>query len=196
MDAAGKGGAIRRITAALDARQYRTIPIAAPTEEERAQPYLWRFWRHLPPHGQLTLFDRSWYGRVLVERVEGFATRADWMRAYGEINDFEAQIDAANVIVVKFWLAISKEEQLIRFKAREAIEYKQFKITEEDWRNREKWDAYIDAGSDLVERTSTANAPWHLVGANNKYHARLSVLRHLCERIEAALGVTGKKAKS
>ncbi|WP_157669416.1 polyphosphate:AMP phosphotransferase [Chitinibacter sp. GC72] len=196
MDAAGKGGAIRRITAALDARQYRTVPIAAPTEEERAQPYLWRFWRHLPPHGQITLFDRSWYGRVLVERVEGFASRADWMRAYGEINDFEAQISTANVIVVKFWLAISNEEQLRRFKERESIEYKRFKITEEDWRNREKWDAYIEAGSDLIERTSTQVAPWHLVGANNKYHARLEVLRHLCERIEAALAATAKKRKN
>ncbi|QLG89698.1 polyphosphate:AMP phosphotransferase [Chitinibacter bivalviorum] len=198
MDAAGKGGAIRRITAALDARQYRTIPIAAPTEEERAQPYLWRFWRHIPPHGQITLFDRSWYGRVLVERVEDFASRADWMRAYGEINDFEAQISLANVIVVKFWLAISSEEQLRRFKEREEIEYKRFKITDEDWRNREKWDAYIEAGSDLIERTSTAIAPWHMVGANNKYYARLEVLRHLCERIEAALGPqkAGKKRKA
>ncbi|QZA80893.1 polyphosphate:AMP phosphotransferase [Deefgea piscis] len=187
MDAAGKGGAIRRITAALDARQYRTIPIAAPTEEERAQPYLWRFWRHLPPHGQLTLFDRSWYGRVLVERVEGFASHADWMRAYGEINDFEAQIAAANVLVVKFWLAISNEEQLNRFHEREAIEYKRFKITEEDWRNREKWDDYVTAASDLIERTSTPNSPWLRVGANNKYYARVAVLRHLCERIEAAL---------
>jgi polyphosphate:AMP phosphotransferase len=195
MDAAGKGGAIRRITAALDARQYRTVPIAAPTEEERAQPYLWRFWRHLPPHGQITLFDRSWYGRVLVERVESFASRADWMRAYGEINDFEAQISTANVIVVKFWLAISNEEQLRRFKEREAIEYKRFKITDEDWRNRDKWDAYIEAGSDLIERTSTTVAPWHLVGANNKYHARLEVLRHLCERLEAALEKTPQKNK-
>lgn len=193
MDAAGKGGAIRRITAALDARQYRTIPIAAPTEEERAQPYLWRFWRHLPPHGQITLFDRSWYGRVLVERVEGFASRADWMRAYGEINDFEAQIGSANVIVVKFWLAISNEEQLKRFKGREEIEYKRFKITEEDWRNREKWDDYVTAASDLIERTSTAAAPWHLIGANNKYHARLEVLRHLCEQIETALNAKGNK---
>ncbi|WP_028449953.1 polyphosphate:AMP phosphotransferase [Chitinibacter tainanensis] len=195
MDAAGKGGAIRRITAALDARQYRTIPIAAPTEEERAQPYLWRFWRHLPPHGQITLFDRSWYGRVLVERIEGFASRADWMRAYGEINDFEAQISAANVIVVKFWLAISNEEQLRRFKEREAIEYKRFKITAEDWRNREKWDAYIEAGSDLIERTGTALAPWEVIGANNKYHARLAVLRHLCERIEAAIAPHKSKKK-
>ncbi|WP_410499274.1 polyphosphate:AMP phosphotransferase [Chitinibacter sp. S2-10] len=196
MDAAGKGGAIRRITAALDARQYRTIPIAAPSEEERAQPYLWRFWRHLPPLGQITLFDRSWYGRVLVERVEGFASRADWMRAYGEINDFEAQISSANVIVVKFWLAISSEEQLRRFKEREAIEYKRFKITEEDWRNRDQWDAYIEAGSDLIERTGSAIAPWHLIGANNKYHARLEVLRHLCERIEAALAIPVKKRKA
>ncbi|HSC79526.1 MAG TPA: polyphosphate:AMP phosphotransferase [Chitinolyticbacter sp.] len=187
MDAAGKGGAIRRITAALDARRYRVVPIAAPTDEERAQPYLWRFWRHVPARGHLTVFDRSWYGRVLVERVEGFASQAEWMRAYGEINDFEAQLDDAGVIVLKYWLAISQEEQLARFQEREATEYKRFKITEEDWRNREKWDDYVSAASDMVERTSTAIAPWHLIGANNKYHARIRVLEILCDAIETRL---------
>ncbi|MBE9609860.1 polyphosphate:AMP phosphotransferase [Chitinilyticum piscinae] len=193
MDAAGKGGSIRRITAALDARQYRIVPIAAPTEEERAQPYLWRFWRHLPPHGQLTVFDRSWYGRVLVERVEGFAAPAEWMRAYNEINDFEAQLDDANVLVVKFWLAISNQEQLRRFEERQQIEWKKFKITEEDWRNREKWEDYIQAASDMIERTSTPYAPWHMIGANNKYHARLQILRHLCDAIEQRYKRKGKK---
>ncbi|SMC24060.1 polyphosphate:AMP phosphotransferase [Andreprevotia lacus DSM 23236] len=187
MDAAGKGGAIRRITGALDARQYRVVPIAAPTDEEKAQPYLWRFWRHVPSCGRLTIFDRSWYGRVLVERIEGFATPAEWLRAYGEINDFEAQLDDAGVIVVKFWLAIDKDEQLARFKAREAIDWKRFKITEEDWRNRDKWDDYIAAGSDMVERTSTTIAPWHLIGANNKQHARIAVLTALCDAIESRL---------
>ena len=141
-DAAGKGGAIRRIAAALDARDYQIIPVAAPTEEERAQPYLWRFWRHIPRDGRVAIFDRTWYGRVLVERVEGFCAEADWLRAYTEINDFEHELADDGVIVVKFWLQISQEEQLKRFKEREKIEFKRFKITEEDWRNREKWDAY------------------------------------------------------
>ena len=193
MDAAGKGGAIRRITAALDARQYRVVPIAAPSEEERAQPYLWRFWRHLPARSRITVFDRSWYGRVLVERVEDLASRADWMRAYDEINDFEAQMDEANTIVIKFWLAISKDEQLVRFHEREQTEWKRFKITEEDWRNREKWDDYITAASDMVDRTSTLHAPWHLIGANDKNHARIRILEMLCDAIEARFRKKEKK---
>jgi polyphosphate:AMP phosphotransferase len=186
-DAAGKGGAIRRITQALDARQYRGIPIAAPTEEERVQPYLWRFWRHLPRRGRFTIYDRSWYGRVLVERVEGFCTEADWMRAYGEINDFEAQLVANRTVLVKFWLQISKDEQLKRFKEREKTSFKRFKITEEDWRNRKKWDAYHVAVCDMIDRTSTAPAPWTIVEANDKYYARLKILRTLVKQIEAAL---------
>ena len=186
-DAAGKGGAVRRITSALDARQYNIIPIAAPTEEERAQPYLWRFWRHVPRRGRLTIFDRSWYGRVLVERVEKFCSEADWMRAYSEINDFESQLVRHNIVMVKFWLAISKEEQLRRFKEREKIGFKRFKITEEDWRNRDKWDDYEHAVCDMVDRTSTEIAPWTLVEANDKYFARIKVLKTLCDRIEAAL---------
>jgi polyphosphate:AMP phosphotransferase len=186
-DAAGKGGAIRRVTSALDARRYHTIPIAAPTEEERAQPYLWRFWRHIPRRGRFAIFDRSWYGRVLVERVEGFCTEADWMRAYAEINDFEQQMAKHNIVVVKFWLAISKEEQLNRFKERETIGFKRFKITEEDWRNRKKWDAYETAVCDMVDRTSTSSAPWTLVEANNKNFARIKVLKTLCGAIEQAL---------
>ncbi|MCO5761675.1 MAG: polyphosphate:AMP phosphotransferase, partial [Chromatiaceae bacterium] len=186
-DAAGKGSSIRRITQALDARMYQLVPVAAPTEEERAQPYLWRFWRHLPRRGKVLIFDRSWYGRVLVERVEGYCSQADWMRAYGEINDFEEQMARHGIILSKFWLAISKEEQLARFKAREEISFKRFKITEEDWRNREKWELYEQAVCDMVDRTSTEIAPWTLVEANDKLFARIKVLRTLCDRIEEAL---------
>jgi polyphosphate:AMP phosphotransferase len=186
-DAAGKGGSIRRIGAAMDARQYQIVPIAAPTEEERAQPYLWRFWRHMPRTGRVAIFDRSWYGRVLVERVEGFCAEADWLRAYTEINDFEHELAGAGAIVIKFWLQISREEQLKRFKEREKIEFKRFKITEEDWRNREKWDAYHQAICDMVDRTSTGNAPWTLVEANDKNYARVKIIRTVCERLEAAL---------
>jgi polyphosphate:AMP phosphotransferase len=186
-DAAGKGGAIRRIAASLDARQYQVIPVAAPTEEERAQPYLWRFWRHMPRRGRFAIFDRTWYGRVLVERVEGFCSENDWLRAYSEINDFEHELSEAGAIVCKFWLQVSQEEQLKRFKEREKIEFKRFKITEEDWRNREKWDAYQAAICDMVDRTSTGTAPWTLVEANDKAYARVKILRTICERLEAEL---------
>ena len=186
-DAAGKGGAVRRITSAVDARQYQVIPIAAPTEEERAQPYLWRFWRHIPRKGRLTIFDRSWYGRVLVERVEGYCSNADWMRAYNEINDFEAQLARHNTVLVKYWLTISKEEQLKRFNERKKIGFKRFKITEEDWRNRKKWDDYEQAICDMADRTSTEIAPWTLVEANDKNFARIKILKALCQRIEAAM---------
>lgn len=185
-DAAGKGGAIRRITAAMDARQYQVIPVAAPSEEERAQPYLWRFWRRLPRLGHVAIFDRTWYGRVLVERVEGFCSDDDWLRAYSEINDFEHELADAGVIVVKFWLQISQEEQLKRFKEREKVAFKRFKITKEDWRNREKWDAYQQAICDMVERTSTGNAPWMLIEANDKNYARIKILRTLCQRLASA----------
>jgi polyphosphate:AMP phosphotransferase len=185
-DAAGKGGAIRRVAAALDPRQYRIVPVASPTEEERAQPYLWRFWRHIPARGSFTVFDRSWYGRVLVERVEGFCSAADWMRAYDEINDFEEQLTDAGVVLVKFWLAIDQDTQLQRFKQREAIPFKRFKITEDDWRNREKWPLYRDAVGDMVDRTSSEIAPWTLVEANDKRYARVKVLRTLNAALEAA----------
>lgn len=193
-DAAGKGGSIRRIGASMDARQYQIVPIAAPTEEERAQPYLWRFWRHLPRIGRVTIFDRSWYGRVLVERVEGFCSESDWLRAYAEINDFEHQLSDSGAIVVKFWLQISAEEQLRRFKERQDTEFKRFKITDEDWRNREKWDDYVSAVCDMVDRTSTGQAPWTLVEANDKNFARVKILKTLCERLEQTLDLTGKKA--
>lgn len=187
-DAAGKGGSIRRITQALDARQYRVIPVAAPTEEERVQPYLWRFWRNIPRKGRFAIFDRSWYGRVLVERVEGYCPRADWMRAYGEINDFEEQLVRNKTVVVKFWLAISQEEQLKRFKEREKVGFKRFKITDDDWRNRDKWGEYELAVCDMIDRTSTEISAWTLVEANDKNYARIKVLKTLCERIEKALG--------
>jgi AMP-polyphosphate phosphotransferase len=186
-DAAGKGGAVRRLTAALDARSYQVIPIAAPTEEERAQHYLWRFWRHLSRAGRVSIFDRSWYGRVLVERVEGFAPEPAWMRAYAEINQFEAQLAAHGIVLVKYWIHITKEEQLKRFRARERSAYKRWKLTDEDWRNRKQWDAYETAVNDMVERTSTRQAPWTLVEANDKYFARLKVLATLCDRLEARL---------
>jgi polyphosphate:AMP phosphotransferase len=186
-DAAGKGGSIRRITQALDARNYRIIPVAAPTEEEKLHPYLWRFWRHIPPAGRLTIFDRSWYGRVLVERVEGFCSEADWMRAYSEINDFEEQLIQNKNIILKFWISISKEEQLRRFKEREKTNFKRFKITEEDWRNRKRWNDYEIAVCDMIDRTSTEIAPWTIVEANNKYFARLKILKEVCRRIEAVL---------
>jgi len=194
-DAAGKGGSIRRVTAALDARQYQIVPVAAPTEEERAQPYLWRFWRHIPRNGRVAIFDRTWYGRVLVERVEGFCSEADWLRAYTEINDFEHELREDGAIVVKFWLQISDKEQLKRFKEREKIAFKRFKITEEDWRNREKAAAYHAAVCDMVDRTSSGTAPWTLVEADNKSYARVKILRTLCERLEQALSPDKPKDK-
>jgi AMP-polyphosphate phosphotransferase len=186
MDAAGKGGAIRRITQALDARMVEVIPIAAPTDEERAQPYLWRFWRNIPRLGHFAIFDRSWYGRVLVERVEGFASEAAWSRAYHEINEFEEQLADGGVVVAKFWLAITKEEQAKRFKEREETRYKQYKITSEDWRNRKKWDDYVVAASDMIDRTSTPYAPWTVIEANDKHLARVRVIETLAARIEEA----------
>lgn len=186
-DAAGKGGAIRRVTRPLDPRRYRVHRIAAPGEEARARPYLWRFWRRLPRLGHTAIFDRSWYGRVLVERVEGFCSQADWMRAYNEINEFEAELQDAGTLVVKFWLAISKQEQLARFKERQETPYKQFKITDDDWRNRLKWDAYAQAAGDMIDRTSTSYAPWHLVPAEDKRFARVEVLRTLVGRLKEVL---------
>jgi polyphosphate:AMP phosphotransferase len=187
MDAAGKGGSIRRITSALDARLYHVIPIAAPSEEERAQPYLWRFWRHIPRHGHFTIYDRSWYGRVLVERIEGFCSEYDWLRAYSEINDFEEQLVKSGIVVAKFWLQISKDEQLKRFNERQRTRFKRFKITAEDFRNRKKWDAYSRAADDMIERTSTEDAPWTLVEANDKYFARIKILRTLTRAVERSL---------
>ncbi len=186
-DAAGKGGAIRRVTRPLDPRLYRVHRIAAPGEEARARPYLWRFWRRLPRLGHTAIFDRSWYGRVLVERVEGFCAEEAWARAYNEINEFEAELHDAGTLVVKFWLAISKQEQLARFKERQDTPYKQFKITDDDWRNRLKWEDYAQAAGDMIDRTSTSFAPWHLVSAEDKRFARVEVLRTLVGRLKEAL---------
>ncbi len=186
-DAAVKGGAIRRATAAMDARLFRVISIAAPTDEEKAQHYLWRFWRHLPRAGYITIYDRSWYGRVLVERVEGFAREDVWRRAYLEINQFEAQLVEHGTILLKFWLHLSPDEQLRRFKERERIPWKQHKITQEDWRNREKWSAYEAAVNDMVSHTSTECAPWTLVPGNDKQFARVEVLDTMCRRLKEAL---------
>jgi polyphosphate:AMP phosphotransferase len=187
MDAAGKGSTIRRMTQAMDARFYHVVPIAAPTDEERAQPYLWRFWRHIPGHGQAVIFDRSWYGRVLVERVEKYCSPFDWMRAYNEINEFEEQLTESGAIVAKFWMAITPQEQLRRFRAREEISYKRFKITPEDWRNRKKWPQYERAVNDMIERTSTDPAPWNVIASNDKLFARIEALERLCDRIEEQL---------
>lgn len=187
VDAAGKGGAIRRVTQAVDARLRAVVPIAAPTDEENAHHYLWRFWRHVPRAGRMTIFDRSWYGRVLVERVEGFTSRENWSRAYLEINDFEEQLTRAGVVVQKFWLQISKEEQLARFKAREDTPYKRYKITDEDWRNREKWDEYRAAVNEMLARTSAQNAPWNLIAGNDKRFARIQVLETVTDALRSAL---------
>jgi len=184
MDAGGKGGAIRRITQSIDARAYQVIPVAAPTDEERAQPYLWRFWRNIPRIGRFVIFDRSWYGRVLVERVEGFASEEAWSRSYREINEFEEQLASSGIILAKFWLAVTKDEQMRRFKEREATKRKRYKITDEDWRNRKKWDEYVVAASDMIDRTSTPYAPWTIIEANDKNSARLKVIETLNDRIK------------
>ncbi len=187
-DAAGKGGCIRRVAQALDARFYRVIPIAAPTDEERAQPYLWRFWRQLPRYGHTVIYDRSWYGRVLVERIEGLCPPEAWQRAYAEINTFEEQLVEAGTLVFKFWLSISEAEQLRRFREREATGHKRYKLTPEDWRNRLKWPAYEAAGCEMIERTSTEIVPWTLVEAEDKRFARIKVLETVCDGFERALG--------
>lgn len=186
-DAAGKGGAIRRITHALDARQYEVMPIAAPAPHELARPYLWRFWRQTPQLGRIAIFDRTWYGRVLVERVEKITDPADWRRAYAEINDFESQLAESGAIVLKFWLAVTPDVQLARFRERETSPFKNFKITPEDWRNRKRWADYAQAANEMLARTDTRAAPWHLISANDKRYARLQVLRHIVEAMEARL---------
>jgi len=188
-DAAGKGGNIRRVTENLDPRGYSVVPIAAPKGDDATHHYLWRFWRQIPKAGHLAIFDRTWYGRVLVERVEHFCSEAEWRRAYQEINEFELSLTNSGMMVVKFWLHISKEEQLRRFKEREKIEFKQYKITEEDWRNREKWDAYRQAVVDMLQNTSTTYARWTIVEANDKLWARIRTLRTIVETIEEGLGV-------
>jgi len=186
-DAAGKGSAIRRLTEAMDPRLYRIIPTAAPNDEERAHHYLWRFWRHIPRAGLCTIFDRSWYGRLLVERVEGFARPEEWKRAYQEIKEFEEQLAESGIVVVKFWIHISKAEQLRRFKKRQEISYKRYKITEEDWRNRRQWGAYEQAVNEMVLKTSTESWSWTLVAGNDKRFARIQILKTLCLSLGRAL---------
>jgi polyphosphate:AMP phosphotransferase len=186
-DAAGKGGAIRRVTAALDARHYQVIPIGAPSDEERSHHYLWRFWRHLPRGGRVTIFDRSWYGRVLVERVERLASEPEWRRAYAEINQFEDQLIDHGIVLLKFWIHVTRDEQLRRFRARQKSPFKSWKITAEDWRNRRQWRPYEEAVNEMVERTSTRDAPWTLVPGNDKHYARVMVLKTACERLRGAL---------
>ncbi|MGH9779619.1 MAG: polyphosphate kinase 2 family protein [Candidatus Acidiferrales bacterium] len=186
-DAAGKGGAIKRVTELLDPRGYTVTSYAAPKGEERTRHYLWRFWRNLPRAGHLAIFDRSYYGRVLVERVEGFCNADEWRRAFREINEFEAHQASFGMVICKFWLQISKEEQLRRFRLREVDPYRSYKLTEEDWRNRAKWDEYSEAVEDMLRHTSTLHAHWTVVEANNKYFARVRVLRTVVETLDAKL---------
>ena len=187
-DAAGKGGAIKRLTALLDPRGYSVIPIAAPSGDERRHHYLWRFWKQIPKAGHFTIFDRTWYGRVMVERVEGFCPEEAWRRAFREITEFERQLVNFGAVLCKFWLHISPEEQLRRFQGRARDPYRNYKLTDEDWRNREKWPQYAKAVDEMLERTSTAHAPWTIVEANDKYHARVKVLKTAVDALEKAVG--------
>lgn len=186
-DAAGKGGAIKRLTERIDPRGYAVFPISAPQGEDKTKHYLYRFWRRLPERGQIGIFDRSWYGRVLVERVEGFATDDEWKRAYREINSFERQICDFGGILLKFWIHISREEQLRRFEERKRIGYKAWKLTDEDWRNREKWPQYEEAVEEMLLKTSTRTAPWTLIEGNDKNWARVKVLTQAVEVLSKAL---------
>lgn len=194
MDAAGKGGAIKRLVAPLDPREYQIYNIGAPMLYEAEHPYLWRFWTKLPNQqtdriSRIAIFDRTWYGRVLVERVEGFAADEEWQRAYDEINRFEADLAAVGTVVIKYWLAIDKKEQLKRFEAREETPHKQFKLTEDDWRNRDKWSNYVQSAADMLARTDTADAQWCVVATNNKRQARLEVLDHAIKQLSVAYGL-------
>jgi polyphosphate kinase 2 (PPK2 family) len=184
MDAAGKGGAIKRLTQRLDPRGYVVHPIAAPTSEELKYNHLYRFWKRLPARGQIGIFDRTWYGRVLVERIEGFATQEEWKRAYEEINQFEKLLTDDHYIMLKFWIQVSNEEQLNRFREREQNPYKKWKLTEEDWRNRDKWPLYTEAANDMFEKTDKKNAPWVLIEGNDKNYARIQVLKETIKHIK------------
>lgn len=187
-DAAGKGGVIKRVTEKLDPRFVKVYSIVKPTSEEYKHHYLWRFWTKLPPHGELAIFDRSWYGRVLVERIEKFATKEEWKRAFQEINDFERTLTDSGTIILKFYLHMSKEEQLRRFKKREGDPYKRWKMNEEDWRNREKWDQYIEAANEMFEKTNHKNAPWHLIESEHKWYARIKTLKAIHQTLIQELG--------
>lgn len=193
MDAAGKGGAIKRLTQNMDPRGYVVWPIGAPQGEDKEKHYLYRFWRRLPEKGQIAIFDRSWYGRVLVERLEGFCEEEEWKRAYNEINQFERQLSDSGALIIKFWLEISKDEQLTRFKERQETNYKSWKITDEDWRNRSKWEDYQVAATEMIMKTSTPIAPWSLIEANDKYYARVKVNRILAENLRHATKAIDQK---
>ena len=186
-DAAGKGGAIKRVTEKLDPRGYVVQPIAAPQGEDKTHHYLYRFWRRLPEKGQIAILDRSWYGRVMVERIEGFCSEADWKRAYREINQFEQQLIDFGTILFKFWMHITKEEQLRRFEERANDKLRAWKLTDEDWRNREKWDQYEEAVGEMLLKTSTQRAPWTVVEGNDKYYARIKVLKTIVDKLEKEL---------
>lgn len=188
-DASGKGGNIKRLTQKLDPRGYTVVPVSKPSKEEYAHHYLWRFWRSIPPKGKWTIFDRSWYGRVMVERVEGFATEDQWMRAYQEINEFESQLTRFGVVLFKFFIHIDRDEQLRRFKERQNNPYKHWKITDEDWRNREKWPEYQKAIEEMFRKTSTIRAPWLIIEGNSKWVARLKTLQLVTERLAKVLDV-------
>lgn len=187
-DAAGKGGAIKRLTENLDPRILRVYSINKPTDEELARHYMWRFWTKVPPRGHIAIYDRSWYGRVLVERVEGFCTETEWKRAYAEINEFERLLTEDGTVLVKFWLHITKDEQLVRFKRRAADPYKHWKIGDEDWRNRKRWDEHIQAAEDMFEKTDTDIAPWNVIPANFKWYARIKTLKVVNRAVAKALG--------
>ncbi len=186
-DAAGKGGVIKRLTEKMDPRGYVVYPIAAPQGDDKTHQYLWRFWRRLPETGQIAIFDRSWYGRVMVERIEGFCTEAEWTRAYREINQFERQLIDFGTILLKFWIQISKDEQLKRFQDRSDDILRSWKLTEEDWRNREKWDLYETAVDDMLLKTSTIHSPWSVIEGNSKYYARVKVLQTVVEKLSQEL---------
>jgi polyphosphate kinase 2 (PPK2 family) len=188
-DASGKGGSIKRLTARMDPRGYVVYPMGVPQGEDKTHHYLWRFWRRLkaPDDKQVVVFDRSWYGRVMVERIEGFCTEEEWKRAYREINTFERQLVDADFLLVKFWIHISKDEQLARFEARRDTAYKSWKLTEEDWRNRERWDQYLQAVEEMLRKTSTITAPWTIVEGNDKCYARVKTLRTVAELLSKGL---------
>jgi len=186
-DAAGKGGAIRRITEKIDPRGFVVYPIAAPKGDDATHHYLWRFWRRMPETGQIAIFDRSWYGRVMVERIEGFCTEMEWKRAYREINSFERQLVDFGTILFKFWLHIDKEEQLRRFESRSGDRIRSWKLTDEDWRNREKWELYEEAVNEMLLKTSTISAPWTVVEGNSKMYARVKILKTIVDKLSLEL---------
>ena len=187
-DAGGKGGAIKRLTQAMDPRGYEVVPVSAPNDLEKSQHYQWRFWNKFPEDGKITIFDRTWYGRVLVERIEGFAREDEWKRAYAEINHMERQLTEHGAVLLKFWMHIDKEEQAVRFEQRQEIPEKQWKITDEDWRNRDKWDQYEEAVNEMLRKTSTEYAPWHILESVDKKYARIKALKIVIAELEKALG--------